>query len=105
MKKTIYSAEFKAQMLSKFHSSGMTIRDFAQSEGIKYTTLSYWLKREAEVTVVINAKPENACNLIDVTGQVKAQLPDDIVRLTVNGFRISMQRKDLSALVEAIHNA
>ena len=105
MKKTIYSAEFKTQMLSKFHSSGMTIRTFAQNEGIKYTTLSYWLKREAELTVVINAKPENACNLIDVTGQVRAQLPDDIIRLTVNGFHISMERKDLPSLVEAIRNA
>lgn len=44
-KKTQYSSEYKTMLLSRFHESGMSTREFANSEGIKQTTLNYWLKK------------------------------------------------------------
>jgi transposase-like protein len=45
-KKTQYSPEYKTMLLSRFHTSGISTREFASSEEIKQSTLDYWLKKQ-----------------------------------------------------------
>lgn len=89
-------------LLSRFHESGLSTRAFAEQEGIKQTTLNYWLKKEAEFAIAINAKPENKSNLIDVTGQVRVMQQSDVIKLTINGFKICCERSDLSSVIGAL---
>lgn len=91
-------------LLARFHDSGLSTRAFAEQEGIKQTTLNYWLKKESEYAITINAKPENKGNLIDVTGQVRMMQQDDDVRLTINGFKVSVSRSDLPSLIGALRD-
>ncbi len=102
--KLIYSAEYKASLLAKFHQSNMSERAFALSEGVKLTTFCYWLRKEAEYALAINAKPENQANLIDVTGQVKKLNEADTIKLKVNGFKIELRREDLGSLIGALRD-
>lgn len=103
-KKTQYSSEYKTMLLSRFHESGMSTREFANSEGIKQTTLNYWLKKESEFAIAINAKPENRTNLIDVTSQVRVLKQDDEIRLTINGFHVTCSRSDLPNIIGALRD-
>jgi transposase-like protein len=101
-RKSQFSSEYKTMLLSRFHESGLSTRAFAEQEGIKQTTLNYWLKKESEFAIAINSKPENKPNLIDVTGQVRMMQQDDVVRLTINGFKVCCSRSDLSSIIAAL---
>lgn len=101
-RKSQYSSEYKTLLLTRFHESGLSTRAFAEQEGIRQSTLSYWLKKEAEFAIAINSKPENSPNLIDVTGQIRVMQQSDIIRLTINGFRICCSRSDLPSVIGAL---
>ncbi|MCR4698527.1 MAG: hypothetical protein K5762_04080 [Bacilli bacterium] len=103
-RKSQYSSEYKTMLLSRYHESGLSTRVFAEQEGITQTTLNYWLKKESEFAITINSKPENKSNLIDVTGQVRMMQQDDIIRLTINGFKISVSRADLPSVISALRD-
>lgn len=46
-----------AELLEKFHRSGLTRRAFAEQEGVALATLSYWLTREKRRALAVVASP------------------------------------------------
>jgi len=84
-RKSSYTLEYKARLLSDYHVSNLSMAVFCERKGIKVSTLEYWLRKETEYSLAINAAPQNRQNLIDVT---------DEVSLTINGFRVKVKKED-----------
>jgi len=85
-RKSSYTLEYKTRLLSDYHVSNLSMAFFCGRNGIKVSTLEYWLRKKTEYSVAINAAPSNRQNLIDVT---------DEVRLAINGFSIRIGRGPL----------
>ena len=66
-KKSSYTLEYKTRLLSDYHVSNLSTEAFCGRNGIKVSTLEYWLRKETEYSVAVNAAPPNRQNLIDVT--------------------------------------
>lgn len=103
-KNASYISEYKTRLLTKYHQSNLSQSEFCNQEGIKKATFCHWLSRETEVSVLINSSSDNAWNLIDAMWQIRAELPEDDVRMTINRFRISVKKKDLSFLIGTLRN-
>ncbi|MFA6830535.1 MAG: hypothetical protein WCR67_07560 [Bacilli bacterium] len=101
-KKSSFTSEYKTRLLSDYHVSNLSMAAFCGMNGIKLSTLEYWLRKETEYSVAVNAAPPNRHNLIDVTGQVRALDVTDEVSLTINGFSVRIGRGDLPSLVGAL---
>ena len=101
-RKSSYASEYKTRILSDYHVSNLSMAAFCGRNGIKASTLEYWLRKETEYSAAINAAPPNRQNLIDVTGQVRALDVTDEVSLTINGFSVRIGRGDLSPLIGAL---
>jgi len=88
-------SEYKTRILSDYQVSNLSMAVFCGRNGIKVSTLVYWLRKEIEYSVAINVAPSNRQNLIDVT---------DEVSLTINGFSVRIGRGNLPSLVDALKN-
>jgi len=86
-RKSSYTLEYKTRLLSDYHVSNLSMAVlFCGRNGIKVSTLEYWLRKETEYSVAINAAPLNRQNLINLTGQVRALADTDEVILIINGL-------------------
>ncbi len=62
----VYSAEFKMSTINQYQQSGMTIKAFAESVGVKPPTFYSWLRK------IWKANINSSSNkLIDITSLVK----------------------------------
>lgn len=82
----------------------LSIAVFCDRNEIKVSTLEYWLRKENEYSVVVNAAPSNRLNLIDVTGQVRTLDVTDEVGLAINEFSVRIGRGDFQSLIGALKN-
>ncbi len=62
-----FTSEYKTMLLSDYHVPNLSMAAFCGMNGIKVSTLEYWLRKETEYSVAINAAPPNRHNLINVT--------------------------------------
>jgi transposase-like protein len=67
-RKSSYTLEYKMRLLSDYHVSNLSMAVFCGRNGIKVSTLEYWLRKETDYSVEVNAAPSNRQNLIDDTG-------------------------------------
>ena len=75
----IFSAEYRAQVVSKYQSSGLGQKEFSSQEGISKSALYSWLKqsdsREAEKFV----EAPVSCGHQSYAARIELELPPSVV--------------------------
>jgi len=67
----VYSAEYKMSAINQYQQSGMTIKAFAESIGVKPSTFYVWLRKYIKA----NNNNTSPNRLIDITSLVKSATP------------------------------
>ena len=97
----VYSAEFKMSTINQYQQSGMTIKAFAESVGVKPPTFYSWLRKYIKA---INDSSSN--KLIDITSLVKAATPisSNTNHLSIKGVELDVDDKVLLKIVRELRS-
>ena len=97
----VYSAEFKMSAINQYQQSGMTIKAFAESIGVKPPTFYVWLRK------YIKANNNTSSNkLIEITSLVKAATPisSSTNHLSIKGVELDVDDKTLLKIVRELRS-
>lgn len=81
----VYPREERRRLIELYHSSGMTVAEFARRESINYSTMAGWVARSSKATSVKPMRfaevhlPERCAELAKADDRLKVQLPDGTV--------------------------
>ena len=97
----VYSAEFKMSAINQYQQSGMTIKAFAESVGVKPPTFYVWLRKYIKANT--NTSPNR---LIEITSLVKATTPisSSMNHLSIKGVELDVDDKVLLKIVRELRS-
>ena len=98
----VYSAEFKMSAINQYQQSGMTIKAFAESVGVKPSTFYVWLRKYIKA----NNNNTSPNRLIDITSLVKAATPisSNTNHLSIKGVELDVDDKALLKIVRELRS-
>jgi len=97
----VYSAEFNMSAINQYQQSGMTIKVFAESIGVKPQTFYVWLRK------YIKANTNTSSNrLIEITSLVKNATPisSSMNHLSIKGVELDVDEKVLLKIVRELRS-
>ena len=99
----VYSAEFKMSTINQYQQSGMTIKAFAESVGVKPPTFYVWLRKYIKANNNNDTSPNR---LIDITSLVKAATPisSSMNHLSIKGVELDVDDKALLKIVRELRS-
>ena len=97
----VYSAEFKMSAINQYQQSGMTIKAFAESVGVKPQTFYVWLRKD----IKSNAN-KSSNRLIDITSLVKDTSPiaNNMNHISIKGFELDVDDNALLKIVRELRS-
>ena len=97
----VYSAEFKMNSINHYKQSGMTIKAFAESVGVKPQTFYVWLRKD----IKSNAN-KSSNRLIDITSLVKDTPPiaNNMNHISIKGFELDVDDNALLKIVRELRS-
>ncbi len=97
----VYSAEFKMRTINQYQQSGMTIKAFAESVGVKPPTFYVWLRKYIKANN--NTSPNR---LIEITSLVKTASPisSSMNHLSIKGVELDVDDKTLLKIVRELRS-
>ena len=97
----VYSAEFKMSTINQYQQSGMTVKAFAESVGVKPPMFYLWLRK------YIKANANKSSNrLIDITSLVKDTPPisNNMNHLSIRGLELDADENALLKIVSELRS-
>jgi len=98
----VYSAEFKMSAINQYQQSGMTIKAFAESIGVKPQTFYVWLRKYIKA----NNNNTSPNRLIEITSLVKTATPisSSMNHLSIKGVELDVDDKALLKIVRELRS-
>lgn len=101
----VYSTEFKAAKIEEFLKSGKSEAAFCKENDICVSTFRSWRKKVGKAAEKDDGQAD--LTLLDVTDRIQnamnvIRLQNREISFSVNGFRISIEEKDLGSFIKGM---
>ena len=95
-----YSSDFRKEILSEYHLSQESIKDFSKSKGIPFTTLANWIQKSEKKDLHSKSHKQN---FIPIEIEKKASsISQDLLIEFPNGVKISLPTTSDISLISSL---
>ena len=90
-------AQVMFSLVDEYHNSGISMRDFTEAKGIKFSTFTYWVRKKKQAR-----EQTETGSFISLNFKQHKSIPGDIEVVFPNGVRIIAGHFDVQQLQQLV---